>query len=49
MSMPVQPDLDVCDSCALAGVHVHSISMADQHQQWWRDVGRFAVVGLCET
>ncbi len=47
--MPVQPDLDVCDSCALADVHVHSISMADQHQQWWRDVGRFAVVGLCET
>ncbi len=46
MCMPVQASLDVCDSCALADEHDRSISMAGQHQQWWKDVGRFAVVGL---
>ncbi len=49
MSTPVHLSLDVCNTCALADVHDHSTSMAGQHQQWWKDVGRFIVAGLCET
>ena len=46
MSTAVQLSLDVCNTCALADVHDHSTSMAGQHQLWWKDVGRFIVVGL---